>query len=83
MGRPHFEYRSSYTWDHSTTWDLSQPVSRVHGCHEPYEKPPGAFLADYKALVDFMAELGLNPLIIWGALRDAHGGAQALRDLVA
>jgi hypothetical protein len=29
-----------------------------------------------------MCQLGLNHLIIWGALRDAHGGAKALRKLV-
>ena len=30
-----------------------------------------------------MCRLGLNHLIIWGALRDAHGGPTALRKLVA
>ncbi|MGD8239401.1 MAG: hypothetical protein PVH68_12660 [Armatimonadota bacterium] len=82
MPDPDFDYRTFYTWDHSTNWDLSQPGARVSGCHEPYEKPPEAFIEDYTRLVDFMSGLGLNHLIIWGALRDSHGGAPALRRLV-
>jgi len=82
MSKPDFDYRTFYTWDHSTNWDLTQPGARLGGCHEPYDKPPGAFLEDYTRLIDFMSSLGLNHLIIWGALRDAHGGAAALRKLV-
>jgi len=82
MGAFDFEYRTFYTWDHSTNWDLGQPGIRLGGCHEPYDKPPGAFVEDYTRLIDFMAALGLNHVIIWGALRDAHGGAEALRRLV-
>ena len=68
-----FDYRTFYTWDHSTNWDLAQPGIRLRGCHEAYEKPSQAFLEDYTRLIDTMCRLGLNHLIIWGALRDAHG----------
>ena len=77
-----FDYRSLYTWDHSTNWDLSQPGLRVSGCHEPYDKPAAAFLEDYRRLIDFMSSLCLNHLIIWGALRDDHGGVESLKSLV-
>ncbi len=78
----YFDYRTFYTWDHSTNWDLSQPGTRLRGCHELYEKPARAFVEDYTRLMDYMSRLGLNHLIIWGALRDTHGGAEALRKLV-
>lgn len=78
----YFDFRTFYTWDHSTNWDLTQPGIRIRGCHETYEKPPQAFMEDYTRLIDYMCYLGLNHLIIWGALRDAHGGAKALRELV-
>ena len=81
MSQPDFDYRTFYTWDHSTNWDLTQPGTRLRGCHEPYEKPAGAFIEDYTRLVDFMSELGLNHLIIWGALRDSHGGVDTLKRL--
>ena len=83
MSNHDFDYRTFYTWDHSTNWDLTQQGTRLRGCHEAYEKPPQAFVEDYTRLIDFMGRLGLNHLIIWGALRDAHGGATALRRLVA
>ena len=82
MDTPGFDTRTFYTWDHSTNWDLSQPGIRLRGCHEPYEKPAGAFVEDYTRLIDFMCSLGLNHLIIWGALRDTHGGVAALRKVV-
>jgi hypothetical protein len=82
MRQPDFRYRTFYTWDHSTNWDLAQPGARLRGCHEPYEKPPEAFIEDYTRLIDYMSGLGLNHLILWGALRDAHGGVSALRRLI-
>jgi len=82
MSEPDFAYRTFYTWDHSTNWDLNQPGIRVYGCHEPYGKPPRAFIEDYTRLMDYMESLGLNHLIVWGALRDTHGGVRSLRRLI-
>ena len=77
-----FAHRSFYAWDHSTNWDLTQPGHRISSCHEPYEKPPEAFLSDFSKLIDFMNRVGLNHLILWGALRDGHGGVEALRRII-
>ena len=75
------KYRLLWTWDHSTNWDLNQPGQQEKGCDNPYLKPVGAFLNDYRKLIDFMAEQGMNGLIIWGFLRDAHGGVDAAQKL--
>jgi len=40
-------------------------------------KPPEAFVSDYERLIDFMADGGLNGLIVWGLLRDVHGGVKS------
>ena len=40
MSTTGFDYRTFYTWDHSTNWDLIQPGIRRGGCHKVYEKPP-------------------------------------------
>jgi len=77
-----FTHRSFYTWDHSTNWDLSHPGQRVSGCFEGYDKPPEAFVEDYRRLIDFMGRTGMNHLVIWGALRDSHGGVEALRKVI-
>ena len=72
-----FAHRSFYTWDHSTNWELAQTGQRTGSCHEPYDKPPDGFLADYTKLINFMGRVKMNHLIIWGALRDNHGGVEA------
>ncbi len=74
-------YRLLWTWDHSTNWDPAQPGGQEEGCGNPYTKPAEAFLSDYTRLIDCMADLDLNGLIVWGFLRDAHGGVQAAQRL--
>ncbi len=76
-----FPYRILWTWDHSTNWDPSCPGGQEEGCGNPYLKPAEAFLSDYERLIDFMAEQGLNGLILWGFLRDSHGGIKAAQKL--
>lgn len=46
-----------------------------------YKKKPEAYLIDYKRCVDFMADHKFNGLIIWGFLRDAHGGVETAQAL--
>ena len=79
--QPNLKYRLLWTWDHSANWDLTQPGGQVEGCNNPYLKPPEAFLSDYRRAIDLMSELDLNGLIIWGFLRDTHGGAEAAKEL--
>ena len=40
-----------------------------------------AYSANFKRLVDFMSEHELNGLVIWGFLRDTHGGVNAALEL--
>jgi hypothetical protein len=47
----------------------------------PYRKPPEAFLSDYRTLIDFMSGHNLNGLVVWGLLRDAHGGLGSAQKL--
>ncbi|MFC1713033.1 hypothetical protein ACFL6S_05160 [Candidatus Poribacteria bacterium] len=82
MNEAGFMYRTFYTWDHSTNWDLTQPGAQVSGSGNEYSKPQEAFMEDYTRLIDYMSELKLNHLIIWGALRDSHGGVDALKRLI-
>lgn len=72
---------SSYfwTWDHSTNWMLDDPGMQTIGCYNPYLKRPETFLTDYQRLIDFSVALGVKGIVIWGFLRDAHGGIDAAR----
>ncbi|MCP4247449.1 MAG: hypothetical protein GY778_10415, partial [bacterium] len=46
------------------------------GCTNRYLKRPDTYLADYRRLTDMAAGLGVKGIVIWGFLRDAHGGIE-------
>ncbi|MET3927907.1 hypothetical protein [Devosia sp. 2618] len=80
-GAPGMAYRSFWTWDHSTNWELSQIGHQEIGVFNPYQKPPGGFLADYEKLVDFCSRNRVGGIIIYGFLRNSHGGIEAAQQL--
>jgi hypothetical protein len=80
-GKPGLPYRSFWTWDHSTNWELSQIGHQEIGVFNPYQKPPGGFLADYQRLVDFCSRNRIGGIVIYGFLRDSHGGVEAAQEL--
>src|SRR5262249_5131351 len=79
--QPALTYRLFWTWDHSTNWDLDQPGQQDVGANNVYSKPATAFAEDYRRLIDFMSRHRLNGLVIWGFLRDGHGGIEAAQEI--
>jgi hypothetical protein len=85
--RAHLKYRWFRNWDNRTNWDLTD--SDNHFTTEfatalrtsPYENSPDAHLRDLKKTIDFMSEHRLNGLVLWGFLRDSHGGVAAAQEL--
>jgi hypothetical protein len=80
-GAPGLTYRTFWTWDHSTNWDLEQIGVQEIGVFNPYGKPPDGFLADYTRLVDFMSRNRIPAVVIYGMFRDSHGGVAAAQAL--
>ncbi len=78
---PAFKYRWFWTWDWRMEWGGVEPGGSKMGGGGNYRKSPGSYLADYKKCIDFMSENGFNGLIIWGFIRDAHGGVAAAQEL--
>lgn len=78
---PGLTYRTFWTWDHSTNWELSQIGQQEIGVFNPYGKPPGGFLRDYKRCVDFCSKNRIAAIVIYGFLRDSHGGVEAAKEL--
>jgi hypothetical protein len=72
-----------WTWDHSTNWVLDDPGLQNGGCNNAYLKRPETFVEDYRRLSDFAAGLGVKGIVIWGFLRDSHGGAENSRRVAA
>jgi hypothetical protein len=78
---PGLTYRTFWTWDHSTNWELSQVGQQEIGVFNPYGKPPGGFLRDYQRCVDFCSRHRIAAIVIYGFLRDPHGGIEAAQEL--
>lgn len=78
---PGLAYRTFWTWDHSTNWELSQVGHQEIGVFNPYAKPPSGFLADYRRCVDFCSRNRIAAIVIYGFLRDSHGGVEAAQEL--
>jgi hypothetical protein len=73
--------RILWTWDHSTNWNLDYEGQLDWGCTNAYLKPPKAFLDDYKRIIKWSSRNGYQGIIIWGFLRDSHGGIKAAQQL--
>ncbi len=84
LDRPKPALPNSYfwTWDHSCNWMLDDPGMLNAGCDNRYLKQPGTFLVDYQRLTDLAAGLGIRGFIVWGFLRDVHGGVDFARRVV-
>lgn len=80
-GEPGLAYRTFWTWDHSTNWELSQIGQQEIGVFNPFQKPPRGFLDDYMKLVDFCSKNRIGGIVIYGFLRDSHGGIEAAQAL--
>lgn len=76
---PRLRYRWFWDWDCRMDWGA--PGKANSTCGGPYEKPASSFLEDGKRCVDFMADHKFNGLILWGFLRDSHGGVAAGQEL--
>jgi len=71
-----------WTWDHRCNWVLDDPGLQLTGCFNPYLKRPETFVEDYRRLTDVCAEGGIPGIVIYGFLRDSHGGMDAAREVV-
>jgi hypothetical protein len=78
---PALPYRLFWTWDHSTHWDVDRIGMQETGAFNPYMKQPDGFAADYRRMVDFMSRHGIGGVVIYGLLRDAHGGVEAANEV--
>jgi hypothetical protein len=81
--KPRLRYRFFWNWDNRTHWDLSVPAERYWPLMMGgfWGRDADGFLRDLEMCIDFMSEHKLNGLILWGFLRESHGGTEAFRKL--
>ena len=81
--KPALKYRLLWNWDSRTNWRST--VEQMHAVHyQRYnliEEGEVAFLAHFKRAIDYFSDHKLNGLIVWGFIRDDHGGLEAAREL--
>ncbi len=75
------QHRIFWSWDHSTNWSMNVPGEQNCGVGNEYTKKFGMFELDYRRVVDWCAEHGMEGVGIVGLLRDRHGGVDAARRL--
>jgi hypothetical protein len=70
-----------WTWDHSTEWALNRAGAHTHGSCNEYGRTTDAFLSDYAALLHWCGRHNIDAVVVWGMLRDCHGGLDAAKRL--
>ena len=73
--------RMFWTWDHSTEWALNRPGAHTHGSCNEYGRSTDSFVRDYTALLTWCGRNGINAVVVWGLLRDCHGGLESAKRL--
>ncbi len=73
--------RLFWTWDHSTEWLLNKPGMQNMGASNYYSRTPEAFLEDYSRLLVWCGKHHFDGVVVWGLLRDCHGGVEAAKKL--
>lgn len=85
LTRPKSKLPNSYfwTWDQSTNWVLDDPGIVNFGSSNKNLKKPETFIEDYKRLTDMAQSLGIKGIVIWGFLRDSHGGVEYAKKIAS
>jgi len=81
---PCLKYRWFWNWDNRMEWGGGGSVVLVPASVEGGSvstKSTAAFLTDCKRCIDYMADHKFNGLILWGLLRDSHGGLEAAQEV--
>jgi len=78
---PRYRYRWFWNWDHRMDWGGPGTPGTKMGGGGSWRRPPEAFTIDCQRCIDFMADHKFNGLILWGFLRDSHGGVPASQEV--
>jgi hypothetical protein len=78
---PPIRTRMFWTWDHSTEWVPNRGGAQTLGASNFYGRQPAVFLEDYTRLLGWCGEHQVDAVVVWGLLRDTHGGIDAARRL--
>lgn len=69
--------RLLWTWDHVVQWSALRGGSHDWGASNEYDRTAADFVAEYGQLLRWCGAHGIEGMVIWGLLRDNHGGVEA------
>lgn len=78
---PPIQTRMFWTWDHSTEWALNRLGAHTHGSCNEYGRTTQSFIDDYTALLRWCGRNSVDAVVVWGLLRDGHGGLESAKRL--
>lgn len=78
---PTIKTRIFWTWDHSSEWALNRPGAQTLGASNYYGRSPDTFIEDYTRLLQWCGRHHIDAVVIWGLLRDFHGGIDSAKQL--
>ncbi|MBL8817458.1 MAG: hypothetical protein JNL58_15640 [Planctomyces sp.] len=79
--KPPIQTRMFWTWDHSTEWALNRLGAHTHGSCNEYGRTTQSFIDDYTALFRWCGRNNVDAVVVWGLLRDGHGGLESAKRL--
>lgn len=80
-GNAPIKTRMFWTWDHATEWMLNLPGAQTIGANNYYSRTTEWFEGDYTRLLEFCGHHHIDAVIVWGLLRDHHGGVESAKRL--
>ena len=69
--------RLLWTWDHATKWSAARPGGNDWGASNEYNRSAEDFVVEYSRLLHWCGQNGIEGVVVWGLLRDNHGGVEA------
>jgi hypothetical protein len=78
---PPIKTRIFWTWDHSTEWALNRPGSQTFGASNHSGRSTDSFIQDYSELLAWCGRHHVDAVVVWGLLRDSHGGMASAKKL--
>ncbi|MCL5270956.1 MAG: hypothetical protein M1457_10515 [bacterium] len=78
---PTVKTRFFFTWDHSTEWLLNRPGAQTIGASNHYGRATPVFIEDYHQIFTWCGRHHIDAVVVWGLLRDMHGGIDSVHKL--
>jgi len=73
--------RLLWTWDHCIQWTATHPGPHDWGASNEYAGTAEDFVRETSLMLRWCGRHGIDGVVVWGLLRDQHGGVDAARRL--